>query len=104
MKDIIHTRGSFKKRHRLSARSDDTRTDEQAYSENEEVFEEETCSRVSLLCPSPTTEPKVKRGQESPNQDSQIPPEIVYRYQQAVADEEMVCYIVLFFIQIRKLI
>lgn len=85
MKDIIHTRGSFKKRHRLSARSDDTRTDEQAYSENEEVFEEETCSRVSPLSPSPTTESKAK------DREAQIPPEVIFRYQQAIADDESVC-------------
>lgn len=77
MKDIIHTRNSFKTKHRLSARSDDTRIEEHGYSENEEVFEDDTCSRISPMSPSPTTE-------------VQIPPEVIVRYQQAVAEDESV--------------
>lgn len=78
MKDIIQTRNSFKKRHRLSARSDDTRPDEILYSENEDVFEDDCNCRVLLTAPQ---EADLKS-------DETIAPEIVERYRQAVDEEK----------------
>lgn len=71
MKDMIQTRNSFKKKHRLSARSDDTRPDETAYSENEDVFEDEN-GDVVLPVPSPSGE---------------VPRDVVERYQRVLAEE-----------------
>lgn len=60
MKDIIQTRNSFKKKHRLSAHSDDIQIDVELCSDNEDnVFEE-----------------------------NDLPPEVIARYQEAIAEDD----------------
>lgn len=83
MKDMIQTRNSFKKKHRLSARSDDTKPDETTYSENEDVFEDENSGDVILPVPSSTP-----YARKQSDQDVDIPKEVIERYQQVVAEEE----------------
>lgn len=75
MKDIIQTRNSFKKKHRLSARSDDTKPDDTTYSESEDVFEDEITGDFVLPVP-------------QLDHDTEIPKEVFERYQQVVAEEE----------------
>ena len=58
MKDIIQTRNSFKKKHRLSAHSDDVQIDVELCSDEDNVFEE----------------------------GCDVPPEVVARYRQAAED------------------
>lgn len=78
MKDIIQTRNSFKKRHRLSARSDDTKPEEGTFSDNEDVF---------LDSPGPSGEkPRVFKSKSQ----SSIPSEVIQRYQRIIAEEKMV--------------
>ncbi|XP_044262996.1 uncharacterized protein LOC123010292 isoform X2 [Tribolium madens] len=73
MKDIIQTRNSFKKKHRLSAHSDDIQIDVELCSDNEDnVFEDED-----------KKSPKIYKRLVS----NDLPPEIVARYQQAIAED-----------------
>lgn len=86
MKDIIQTRNSFKKRRRFSARSDETKADEAAYSESEDaVFEDEMTGDIILTVPS---SPTVASAGKQYYQENDIPKEIIERYQQVVAEEE----------------
>lgn len=86
MKDIIQTRNSFKKKRRLSARSDENKTDEAAYSENEDcVFEDEITGDIVLTVPSSPTVTSVGKQYY---QETDIPKEIIERYQQIIAEEE----------------
>lgn len=86
MKDIIQTRNSFKKRCRLSARSDETKADETTYSDSEDVFEDEITGDVILTVPSSPTVTSV--GLKQCYEETDIPKEIIERYQQVVAEEE----------------
>lgn len=89
MKDIINTRSSFKKKQRLSSHSDDIQIDVELCSDNEDVFEEES-TNISLQAgpPSPLIYPNnVYRRVDS----SEIPPEIIAKYQEAIAENENVC-------------
>ncbi|XP_008198722.1 uncharacterized protein LOC659628 [Tribolium castaneum] len=73
MKDIIQTRNSFKKKHRLSAHSDDIQIDVELCSDNEDnVFEDEE-----------KKSPKNYARMDS----NDLPPEVVARYQQAIAED-----------------
>lgn len=82
---MIQTRNSFKKRRRLSARSDETKADETTYSESEDVFEDEITGDVVLTVPS---SPTVTSAGKQCYQENDIPKEIFERYQQVVAEEE----------------
>ncbi|RZC42078.1 hypothetical protein BDFB_008553 [Asbolus verrucosus] len=82
MKDIIQTRNSFKKKHRLSAHSDDIQIDVELCSDNEEVFEEEDKNK-SMQPSSPKAYVKLYKRMDS----NEVPPEVVARYQQAVTDD-----------------
>lgn len=77
MKDIIQTRNSFKKKHRLSAQSDDIQIDVELCSDNEEVFEEED-EKQKLKTSSPNTQRRIS--------SSEVPIEIIRRYQQQMDD------------------
>lgn len=83
---MIQTRNSFKKRRRFSARSDEAKGDEATYSESEDaVFEDEITGDIVLTVPS---SPTVASAGKQCYQESDIPKEIVERYQQVVAEEE----------------
>lgn len=84
MKDMIQTRNSFKKKHRLSARSDDTKPDETTYSESEDVFEDEVTG--DFILPVPST--SICEGKQL-DRETEIPKEVIERYQQVVAEEEI---------------
>lgn len=75
MKDIIQTRNSFKKKHRLSAASDDIQIDIEFCSDNEDVFEDDR---------------RIKRNPSSTcsSRKNSLPQEIVERYQKAIEDEK----------------
>lgn len=75
MKDIIQTRNSFKKKHRLSAVSDDIQIDIEFCSDNEDVFEDDARSKrnPSSACSS---------------RKNSIPQDVVERYQNAIEDEK----------------
>ncbi|CAH0559089.1 unnamed protein product [Brassicogethes aeneus] len=84
MKDIIQTRNSFKKKHRLSAQSDDIQIDVELCSDTEDVFIDDSNSK-SLQSTTPSPRMNVYRRCNS----SEIPSEIIARYHQVLADEEM---------------
>lgn len=87
MRDIIQTRNSFKKSHRLSARSDDTRPDENIIcSENEDVFEDDSSSNILQVSPTPVGEFPTKIL----IQQNEIPADVVERYQRIIAEDETV--------------
>lgn len=75
MKDIIQTRNSFKKKHRLSAVSDDIQIDIEFCSDNEDVFEDDARIRRN---PSSTCS----------SRKNSLPLEVVERYQKAIEDEK----------------
>uniref|UniRef100_A0AAR5PNW9 Uncharacterized protein n=1 Tax=Dendroctonus ponderosae TaxID=77166 RepID=A0AAR5PNW9_DENPD len=102
MKDIINTRSSVRKKHRLSAASDDIQIDVEFCSDNEDVFEAEDSGNKSsiishLLTDFSTVFPGTNISlSPSPNVystssvspcGSEIPQEIVERYQRALVED-----------------
>ncbi|XP_076260614.1 uncharacterized protein LOC143196635 isoform X5 [Rhynchophorus ferrugineus] len=87
MKDIIHhPRSSLKKKHRLSAASDDIQIDVEFCSDNEDVFEsDDPISKSTHLSLSPS--PNVCSTPSTSPCCSDIPPEVVERYQRVLAED-----------------
>lgn len=75
MKDIIQTRNSFKKKHRLSAVSDDIQIDVEFCSDTEDVFEDDPRN-------------KTNPSSSCSSRKNSIPQEIVERYQKALEEEK----------------
>lgn len=75
MKDIIHPRNSLKKKHRLSAVSDDIQIDVEFCSDNEDVFEDDPCS-------------KTNPSSSCSSRKNSIPLDVVERYQKSLEDEK----------------
>ncbi|KAJ8945673.1 hypothetical protein NQ318_012391, partial [Aromia moschata] len=82
MKDIIQTRNSFKKKHRLSAASDDIQIDVELCSDNEDVFEDDP--KVRYVPGGSGTVPQC--SSDIGTNSNEISPEIVERYQKAVSE------------------
>lgn len=92
MKDIIQPRSSIKKRYRLSGRSDDFKGDE---SDNEDVF-------LTDPVPSPSpTKYKLEKNRSFPERTHRIPPEVIERYQNLIAEENIVSIFVFCLNEIR---
>ncbi|XP_030755568.1 uncharacterized protein LOC115881955 [Sitophilus oryzae] len=86
MKDIIHPRNSLKKKHRLSAASDDIQIDVEFCSDNEDVFEsDDPISKSTHLSLSPS--PNVCSTPSTSPSCLEVPPEVVERYQRALAED-----------------
>lgn len=83
MKDIIHPRNSLRKKHRLSARSDEIKIDESVESDNEDVFED-------------TRQTKIHFADEKSQNDYEVPTCIVERYQLLSKEENKVSIIGIF--------
>lgn len=75
MKDIIQTRNSFKKKHRLSAVSDDIQIDVEFCTDNEDVFEDDPRS-------------KTNPSSSCSSRKNSIPQEVIERYQKALEEEK----------------
>ncbi|CAG9772509.1 unnamed protein product [Ceutorhynchus assimilis] len=86
MKDIINTRNSIRKKHRLSAASDDIQIDVELCTDNEDVFEANDSESKSMgisLSPSPN----IYTNSSTSPCGSEVPQDIVERYQRALAEE-----------------
>ncbi|XP_066252103.1 myosin-11 isoform X2 [Euwallacea similis] len=85
MKDIIHPRQSLKKKHRLSAASDDIQIDVEFCSDNEDVFEtDDTGNKSTNISLSPS--PNVYSSSASPS-GSEIPSDVIERYQRILMED-----------------
>ncbi|XP_050303352.1 uncharacterized protein LOC126741081 [Anthonomus grandis grandis] len=87
MKEMIHPRNSLKKKHRLSAASDDIQIDVEFCSDNEDVFETEDSINKSTnisLSPSPNV---FSNSSVSPCGSSEVPSDVIERYQRALAED-----------------
>ncbi|XP_049821323.1 uncharacterized protein LOC109601364 isoform X2 [Aethina tumida] len=84
MKDIISTRNSFKKKHRLSAQSDDIQIDIELCSDNEDVFVDDNKSKsLQSSTPSPCSTNYIRCN------SNDIPHEVILRYQQAMSEDAL---------------
>lgn len=84
MKDIIQTRNSLKKKHRLSAKSDEIKIDESIESDNEDVFEDAKPTKIHFADEKPKSEDdKVPIHRE-------IPTTVIERYQFFSAERDKV--------------
>ncbi|XP_060526814.1 uncharacterized protein LOC132702286 isoform X2 [Cylas formicarius] len=83
MKDIMQPRSSFKKKHRLSAASDDIQIDVELCSDNEDVFEEDATNKSIQMSLTPS--PNVYSCSSSSPCD--VPAEVVERYQKVLAED-----------------
>lgn len=76
MKDIIHTRNSFIKKHRLSAASDEIHIDVEFCTDNEDnVFEDE--NRI-----------KTEGSSSCSSRKNSLPQDIIDRYHKAIDEEK----------------
>lgn len=89
MKNMINTKNSFKKKHRLSGHSDDIQIDVELCSDNEDnVFED---SKID--------------NKEYKQEDSRdVPPDVVARYQEIIAHDDIVSLFLLFLYKILLII
>lgn len=75
MKDIIQTRNSLKKKHRLSTKSDELKIDQSIESDNEDVFEDTKPTKIHFA-------DDIQQIEESKSfkDHEQIPVEVIERY------------------------
>lgn len=92
MKDMIHTKNSFKKKHRLSGHSDDIQIDVELCSDNEDnVFEDD--DNRSKLSSSPRIDARDYKREDS----REVPPDIVARYQEIIAHDNVVSLLLIYY-------
>lgn len=84
MKDIIQTRNSLKKKHRLSTKSDEIKIDESIESDNEDVFEDVKPTRIHFADETP------KSDETKLINYNEIPDEIIERYHMFSAERDKV--------------